>query len=230
MNQNQFVQLAESLHLDTTIIHWIALILTVIGLLIPFITLIEKLGVINWIMKWISPKIDYEEEIVTIDLLTNFKVQIEGVNDDNPYAIITNQQKEIVLLNRFYNSRLEDLYLLRYCMSRKERKRAFRLSRHTIFPIFIKKDLISNGYILRKFVVKPFIYTCLTIWILIYASITLGLLYLLMSFYKELNLIQILAIYLCAAILPLSVGWLLGFLLVPFQAKSFVELKKYNEL
>ena len=95
-----------------------------------------------------------------------------------------------------------------------------------MFPIFLKKDQSTNEYTLRKYVSKPLIYITLGIWILVYVSISLSILYFLIRFQKELSLLQILFVYISAAILPLAVGWLLSFLLVPFQAKSFVELKK----
>lgn len=226
MNQFQIIQIAQSLGIELITIKWIFFIFIFFTLIMLFLNVLEKLGTIDWLSKWITPKTNYQEEIDTLILLKDFKAKNELNNDDYPYSHIAHQQQELTLLNRFYETRIEDLYLLRYCMSRTERKRAFRLSKNPMFPIFLKKDQSTNEYTLRKYVSKPLIYITLGIWILVYVSISLSILYFLIRFQKELSLLQILFVYISAAILPLAVGWLLSFLLVPFQAKSFVELKK----
>ncbi|MHA3059510.1 hypothetical protein ACX1N5_00785 [Acinetobacter sp. ANC 4636] len=226
MNQVQLFQIAQSLGIPPIIVKWVFFIFVLFSLIMLFLNVLEKMGVINWISKWINPKTDYQEEIETLNLLKDFKSKYELNNDDYPYAHVVHEQQELTLLNRFYESRTEDLYLLRYCISRIERKRAFRLSKHPIFPIFVKKDQSTGGYVLRKYVFKLLIYITLSTWIIIYAFISLGLLYILLKFQKELSLLQILVIYISAAILPLFIGWLCKPLLIPFHAKSFVELKK----
>lgn len=227
MNQIPFIQIAEALNLDKDIIQWFFFILTAVGLIVPLITLFEKMGIINWISKWIAPKIDYEKELIAIDLLRKYNTKIQK-KSDHPYYKIAHEQEEFTLLNQFYNSRLEDIYLLRFCITRKERKRAFRLSRNTIFPLFVKKDLSSDSYILRKYVFKPIIYFCLLFWASIYALTAFGLLYIIFKFGHQLTLIQVLIIYFMAGIMPVVFGWMLGFLLVPYHAKLFVELERYD--
>ena len=108
MNQFQIIQIAQSLGIELITIKWIFFIFIFFTLIMLFLNVLEKLGTIDWLSKWITPKTNYQEEIDTLILLKDFKAKNELNNDDYPYSHIAHQQQELTLLNRFYETRIED--------------------------------------------------------------------------------------------------------------------------
>lgn len=227
---NDLISLSEKLGFAPSILQTLFLISTILIILSTALSILEKLGITTWFSKLLLKSSNFDQEISALNLLSEFNSKNEKKSSEYPYAELANQQKEITLINNFYGSRIEDVYLLRYLFSRIERKRAYRLYKTQNLSLLIKKKPLTNGYELKHTIKKPLIYSFTSIWISVYVSTTLAFIYSLFVSYDELALYQIGILYILTIVVPFIFGWILSFLLLPYRAKLFIELEEDNVL
>lgn len=226
MNQiSTFNQLLSSLGIPEEYKTFFVIVFSVLVLITMTISVLEKLGISTLISKLFNRRHLIEHELKALDELMSFEKTKQNDAKKFPYIEPAYKLKEILLLNNYFKSNINDLDSLKYVFNRKDNKRAFRLHSPLKSKIFLKK--INENYFLKPWVKWWMIYIPMIAWLFIYIGTAL---YLFVPFIQS-NTLQEKPLtgslaYILIAVTSVFIGWIASPLLWPWQAKTFTKLEK----
>ncbi|MBI0424192.1 hypothetical protein I7H67_15425 [Acinetobacter sp. ACIN00229] len=225
-----FLEILDRLGLPEDIKKNLIIAFTIIVGISMLLSVLEKLGIIKlfslFFSKLFSSQNPTEEDIKVLNELINFENLGLEQTKNKPYALQANLLKELALLNRYFQINLTDIFTLRFLFTREEPKRAKRLYSPKLDK-YIEKS--GDRYILKKKISFWVVWIPLCLWIAIYCYSAYFLLDILFSSREFKNGEPIAFLYyVCIVIVVFIIAGVTSFLLRPWQAKIFTQLKSSN--
>lgn len=229
-----FLEILDRLGLPEDIKKNLIIAFTIIVGISMLLSVLEKLGIIKlfslffskFFSKLFSSQNPTEEDIKVLNELINFENLDLEQTKNKPYALQANLLKELALLNRYFQTNLSDIFTLRFLFTREEPKRAKRL-----YSPKLDKYIEKTGdiYILKKNINFWVVWIPLCLWIAIYCYSAYFLLDILFSSREFKNGEPIAFLYYVGIVIVVFIiAGVTSFLLRPWQAKIFTQLKSSN--
>ncbi|MFA3336044.1 UNVERIFIED_CONTAM: hypothetical protein KWG21_07305 [Acinetobacter baumannii] len=222
-----FLEILDSLGLPEDIKKNLIIIFTIIVVISMLLSVLEKLGIIKlfslFFSKIYSNQNPTAEDIKVLNELINFENLDLTQTKNKPYALQANLLKELALLNSYFKTNLSDIFILRFLFTREDPKRAKRLYSPKLDK-YIEKS--GDRYILKKKINFWVVWIPFCLWFAIHIYMAYFLLNILFRSreFKESEPIALLY-YVGIVIALFTIAGVTSFLLRPWQAKVFTQLK-----